>query len=301
MKKNVVVTGATSFIGVQLIQELRLKSVGIYAAIRPGSKNRNRLPHFPDLNIIPCDLSDVNQMVAYLPEKVDLFYHLAWEGARKPYRDNEVIQQANYRAAIQAYRVAKEKGCKKFIGVGSQAEYGKTQGIITEDYPKNPTTQYGNYKLKAYSQLKNMGIADGITVIWPRIFSVYGQYDYPGTLIMSAIEKMKNNQPLDLTECVQNWNYLYVKDIGQMLCQMGFENCESGAYNLASCDNRTLKEYVKELKQILGSTSELNFGAATYGAEGVISFQPSINKLKKAFPLFEFTSFGKGIKEMFSR
>ena len=301
MKKNVVVTGATSFIGVHLIQELRLKSVEIYAVIRPGSKKRNRLTEFPDLNIISCDLSDVNQMVEHLPAKVDLFYHLAWEGARKPYRDNEAIQQVNYKAAIQAYRGAKEKGCKKFIGVGSQAEYGKTQGIITENYPKNPTAQYGNYKLKAYSQIRNMGIADGITVIWPRLFSAYGQYDYPGTLIMSAIEKMKHNQPLDLTECVQNWNYLYVKDIGQMLCQMGFADCESGAYNLASCDNRTLKEYVKELKQILKSSSELNFGAVMYGAEGMISFQPSINKFEKAFPIFEFTSFAKGIKEMFSR
>ena len=115
---------------------------------------------------------------------------------------------------------------------------------------------------------------------------------------MSAIEKMKQNQLIDLTECVQNWNYLYVKDIGRMLCWMGFEDCEAGIYNFASEDNRPLREYVEELKQILGSRSKLYFGSVQYGDEGIVSFQPSIEKFMRNCPFFYFTDFKEGICEM---
>lgn len=295
---RIVVTGATSFIGVHLIQALQKESVEVYAVIRPNSRNQKRLDDFSGLHIISCELKDMDKLENLLPENIDLFYHLAWEGARKPYRDDEKIQQLNYQAAVQAYQVVKEKNCRKFIGVGSQAEYGTSQGIITEGYPAYPNTQYGKYKLKTYRELEKKGKNDGIAVIWPRIFSVYGKYDYPGTLIMSAMEKMKRDQPIDLTQCVQNWNYIYVKDIGRMLCQMGFEDCEIGIYNFASKDNRPLREYVEELKQILGSHSKLNFGSVRYGAEGIVSFQPSIEKFTQNCPFFTFTDFKNGICEM---
>ena len=41
--KTVVVTGATSFIGVHLIQELQKEYPQVYAVVRPSSKHLSRL------------------------------------------------------------------------------------------------------------------------------------------------------------------------------------------------------------------------------------------------------------------
>lgn len=296
--KTVVVTGATSFIGVHLIQELQKEYPQVYAVVRPSSKHLSRLNKCQGVQIIPCFLQEMERLAEIIPEQIDVFYHLAWEGARQPYRDDKIIQQINYEAAVQAYLVAKDKKCKKFIGVGSQAEYGKTQGVITEKYPEHPTTSYGIYKLKAHREIEKRGRVDGISVIWPRLFSVYGKYDYSGTLVMSALAKMKQNQTMDFTECIQNWNYLYVKDIGRMLRDLGGNACEEGTYNLASRDNRPLKKYVEEMRKILGSSSKLNFGAISYGAEGIVSFQPSIEKFERNFPGYTFKEFRIGIEEI---
>lgn len=295
---KIIVTGATSFIGFYLIEELLNHGQDVWAIVRKDSKNMERLSKFENLHIVKCDLRNIKNLSNLLLGRFEVFYHLAWEGARTPYRDDKIIQQENYDAAMQAYIVAREKQCKKFIGIGSQAEYGKTEGFVSEGYPECPTTEYGKHKLKAYRKIESMGMVDQISVIWPRVFSAYGKYDYPGTLIMSALEKLKQNKAMDFTECVQNWNYLYAEDIGRMLYLIGIETCETGVYNFASRDNRSLKKYVEELKQISNSKSELRFGVIPYGSEGMVSFQPVIEKFERNFSEFQFISFKNGIKKM---
>lgn len=296
--KTIVITGATSFIGVHLLQQLYTDEFEIYAVTRAGSKNLSRLAAFPKVETVFCDLCDMEKLRDLLPTHIDVFYHLAWDGTRRPRRDDEALQRQNYVAALQAYTVAGEKGCRKFIGVGSQAEYGKTVGLISESYPARPETMYGKYKLQAGQELLQKGKQDGIAVIWPRIFSVYGPYDSPETLIMTALRKFRNNESMKLTECIQNWNYLYVEDAGRMLALLGLQECETGVYNFASGDNRPLREYVLELKTLLRSESVPDFGAVPYGSEGIVSFQPDISRFMKSFPFFGFTSFDKGIADL---
>ena len=297
--KKIVITGATSFIGVHLIEELsRQGNYDIYAIIRPNSANKYRLDSIAGINVIECSLEDMDKLYDKLPEQIDVFYHLAWEGARRPHRDDAALQEKNYNAALKAFALAVAKKCKVFVGAGSQAEYGKTVGTITEDYPTEPTTEYGKYKLKAYQEISRIGKEKGVAVKWPRIFSAYGRYDYAGTLLMSAIDKFQKNEPLDMTQGLQNWNYLYVRDIAKMLILVGTAKCEDGVYNFASLDNRSLHDYILELKNILNSNSNINFGAVSYSSEGVISFEPVINKFVNNFQDAEFTSFINGVQEM---
>ena len=55
--KKIVVTGATSFIGVHLIQALLKKNCFIYAVVRPKSININRLPKSFKLKVIELDIN----------------------------------------------------------------------------------------------------------------------------------------------------------------------------------------------------------------------------------------------------
>ena len=124
--KTIVITGATGFIGVHLLQQLYTEDCVIYAVTRAGSPNLARLTAFPKVKTVFCDMAEMPQLRHLLPEHIDVFYHLAWDGTRRPQRDDEVLQKKNYQAALQAYEIARGKGCRKFIGAGSQAEYGKT-------------------------------------------------------------------------------------------------------------------------------------------------------------------------------
>ena len=297
--KNVVVTGATSFIGVHIIKEYLKNNCKVIAVVRPNSKNLNRLPKSEFLKIIEVSMEKIQNIVDEIEYKrIDIFYHLAWEGARVPYRDDAAMQNKNYKCAINAMIVARELGCNIFIGAGSQAEYGKCMGKINENYPTSPITEYGKAKLKAYETLKIMARENNMKFIWTRIFSVYGVYDYKGTLVMSALDKMKNNESMLLTQCIQNWDFIYVEDVARAMYLLANTSCMDGIYNIASGKSRQLKDFVIDMKEICKSTSELQFGAVPYNSEGVISFEPIVDKLKQNLGWACEMNFKDGIKKM---
>lgn len=295
--KNIVVTGATSFIGGYLLDELANSSCKIYALVRPNSKNKHNLESRKNVYVIEVGLENIDDLRAHL-NNVDVCYHLAWNGTRVPERYDDELQKSNYEYSIETYEVMKDLGCKVFIGVGSQAEYGFCQDVITEDNISEPNTAYGVWKLATGHKLIELGNKDGIRVIWGRIFSIYGKGDYENTLIMSSIRKMQNNEPIDMTEGTQYWNYLYVEDLAKILVELKNNNEASGIYNLASDDTRMLKDYILNLKSALHSDSIINFGAVPYRAEGKVNIMPSIEKLKQCILDIHFAKFNKEVKKL---
>lgn len=297
--RNVVVTGATSFIGVHIIKEYIKNNCEVIAVVRPNSKNLNRLPISNLLTVIEIGMEEIEKLIEKIQtKKIDIFYHLAWDGVRVPYRDDAILQNENYLCAIKAMNVAKILGCHTFIGTGSQAEYGKCIGKIDENYPAKPVTEYGKAKLKAYETLKKIAKENKIKFVWTRIFSVYGIYDYQGTLVMSALDKMKRNESIPLTECIQNWDFIYVEDVARAMYLIANTSCMDGIYNIASGDSRELKDFVIDMKDICKSKSELQFGIIPYNSEGVVSFDPIVDKLKKNLSWACVVSFEEGIKKI---
>lgn len=281
-KKRIIITGATSFIGSYIVKEFIKNGHHVTAIVRPNSFNLTRLEKHPSLCIVELDIDEIEKLDSIIgKQQYDLFYHLAWEGIRGDDRDNEQLQQKNYRNAIKAMQVASKLECKAFIGAGSQAEYGHCKGEITETYQAIPTTQYGKAKLETYTKLSEIAQQSDMRIIWTRIFSVYGVYDYNKTLIMTLINKMLNNEPIELTECIQMWDYIYVEDVAEMMYLLGMSNAAHGIYNIASGDSRPLKEFVMQIKAQLNSTSELKFGAIPYGDNGIINIQPNVKKIQE--------------------
>ncbi len=298
--KEVIITGATSFIGVYLISDLLNCGCKVTAVVRKNSNNVGKLPKHDNLSIVLADIADIEYIKEVVNDKkFDAFYHLAWGGVRAPERDSRVLQENNYRATMSAVRLAIELGCNTFIGTGSQAEYGQCKGKISENYPTHPVTEYGKAKLRACQDAMKLSVPTNMNFIWTRIFSLYGDKDYFGTLIMSSLKKMMNDEVIALTECVQNWDFLHVRDAANVLRLLGEKKCASGIYNLASGLSRPLREFVLQMKEITSSKSDLNFGAISYSVEGIISFEPVIDNLKKMTLWQPKIQFDDGIREIF--
>lgn len=293
---KVVITGATSFIGVHVINECVKKDYEVYAVVRPNSINLSHLPENDKIHVIELEMGDYDKLAEHI-DYADAFVHLAWEGAREPQRDNEEMQLKNYECAISAMNAANHLGCQVFLGSGSQAEYGKVDGEVTELSPCNPTTEYGKKKLLTCSKLNEIANSSGIRFVWTRIFSVYGKYDYAGTLIMSAGKKMKNDEPIELTACTQLWDYLYVEDAAKAIVTLVEKEKASGIYNIASGVKKPLRAFVEEMKDVFKSKSELKFGMIQYGAGGPVNLRPSNAKLMSLGWRPE-VDFKEGITEM---
>lgn len=295
---NVVITGATSFIGISIINNLIKRNHFVWAVVRPKSVNRQRIPLSENIQIVECDMQELEHLPDLIKIPVDAFCHLAWEGVRAPYRDDAVIQKQNYRAAMKAVEVCNRLSCKKFIGCGSQAEYGKMNGRIAEDYPCNPNTEYGKAKYKACCDIAAYARQHQIHFIWGRIFSIYGPGDYEKSLIMMCIDKMKKNENIPLTECKQDWDYLYIDEAAEIFTRFITMCCDDGVYNVASGKHEKLKEYVKKIKCVTQSESMLEFGSLPYPESGMVSFIPVVSKLKEALKWQPKIEFEEGIQNI---
>lgn len=299
--KTILITGATSFIGQNLINIL-IDEYKIIAVIRANSKKINMLPFHKNLSIIQLNMNEYDKLPQILNIKnLYVFAHLSWGGTRGADRNNEQLQNENYRNSIAALHAAEQLGVKIFMSAGSQAEYGQHKSVITEETQPNPITAYGKNKLKFYEYSMKFCKEQNIKFLEPRFFSLYGVGDYEGTLIMSMLDKMLKNEPCDLTDCTQKWNFLNIKDaVNAMKILLENKDVKPGAYNFASNDTRELKSFLLEMKAITQSNSKLNFGAIPHNDSGKYGINPDITKLFETGWKPEIT-FESGIKDILGK
>lgn len=277
--KTILITGATSFIGLNLLNYL-LNDYKIIAIVRSNSQKLEKLPVNVNLSVVELNLEKYDKLPLIITENIYGFIHLAWNGTRGADRENIEIQKLNYKYSISALHSAAKLNAKIFMSAGSQAEYGLQNNIITENTVPKSVTAYGKSKLKFYEYGMEFCKNNNIKFVEPRFFSLYGPGDYEGTLIMSMLDKMLKNEPCDLTDCTQKWNFLNIKDaVAGMKILLESKLVKSGAYNFASKDTRELKSFLLEMKNITNSKSILNFGAILHNDSGKYGINPDISKL----------------------
>lgn len=291
-----VITGATSFIGLELIDLLLAKGHEVFAVCRPQSFGIPKIPQ--KATVVFAEMSEYGNLHKLI-QNADVFINLAWGGTGHSGRDVIEVQKENIACSTSAIFAADKMGCSVFLEAGSQAEYGSTSDLQQEDSVCMPFSEYGKAKL----EVKNVGfeLAEklGIKYIHLRIFSMFGENDHPWTLVMSSLDKMLANEQVDLSPCTQNWNFVYVKDAVQMilaLCSYAYNDSSfrHEVYNVASLDTRPLKCFVEEMKQIVKSESKLNYGANI--PANFVSLQPDMTKTIKASSFDNFHSFSEVIQ-----
>ena len=126
---KVIITGATGAVGMALIQELVLHGVEVTVVCHKESKRKKQFSLFPELKVIDCDLNELKSITDMCPNDYDTFYHFAWDGTFGNTRNNVEGQIQNIQYTIDAVELAHSLGCRRFIGAGSQAEYGRVDGV----------------------------------------------------------------------------------------------------------------------------------------------------------------------------
>ena len=293
-----VITGATSFIGLELINYLHQNGEEVIAVCR---SNSNKLSEIPvGVKIVHATMDEYAQLHEVIPQ-ADIFINLAWEGTGHSGRDLTNIQKDNIKNTLEAMISSQKMGCKLFVESGSQAEYGSIETTIKEESACNPFSEYGKAKLEVLEKGRKLSQEIGIKYVHFRIFSIYGENDHPWTLFSTCIQKMLKNEEIELSSCTQHWNFLYVKDAVALIHKVSRKaylenNFHSEIYNLASNDTRVLKDFVEDIKNTLKSKSNLKYGKIE--VKNLVSLQPSIDKLLEMVGNFTFTPFNTIIKKL---
>ena len=293
-----IITGATSFIGLEFTKLVLECGHDVFAVCREGSKSLEKLPKDPSLSVFFATMDEYEMLPSKI-DSADIFVNFAWDGTNYEGRTKTDIHKKNIENTKIAFRIAKEIGCRLFVESGSQAEYGVYDGLIDENTPCNPFTEYGKGKLAMKQEGFKLSEEIDLKYLHLRIFSTFGEGDHPYTLFMNAVSKMLNNEPLDLSPCTQKWNFLYSRDAVKQiyyLCEKAVndDSFKHEVFNLASEDTRILKDYVVRLKVLLHSESQLNYGVFT--PEHLVTLNPNISKLKNYIGFVASYSFDEAAK-----
>lgn len=293
-----IITGATSFIGINFIKELIKEDNYIYAIIRPESEKKCLLPISDKIKIVELDMCKYNTIHTLIPEPCDIYCSFAWNGTRGSDRDNSKLQELNLIHSLEALTSVLKLKIKKVISAGSQAEYGLCTNKTDENHIENPITEYGKSKLKFYKQACEICKKQNISFKEPRFFSLYGKGDFDGTMIISILKKMLKNESCDLTECTQIWDFMHIKDAVKALMLLCTKDCVDGVYNFGSGYARELKYFIDCMHELSQSKSILNFGEIPYPSTGIVNVYPDIQKLQTELNFNPNISFDQGILEI---
>ncbi len=277
--RRAIITGATGMLGATLSRLLLTKEIEVVALIRPGSKKRGNLPaEAPGLTVLECDMKAVPE--AALPD-ADAWFDFAWNAPAGPGRNDEALQAENVRCLLEALKKAKACGCNVFLGAGSQAEYGRVEGVLREDLPLCPENAYGKAKKQAEEESRALALELGLDHVWARILSVYGPYDNSYTMITGSILSLLKKERPTFTKGAQIWDYLYSEDAAEALFALAKKGVSGEAYVLGSGEARPLSEYIEMLRDAVDPGAPIGLGERPYAEGQVMHLTADITKIRR--------------------
>lgn len=301
--RDIVISGATGFLGKNLARKFLENGDRVWAVIRPESKNRNVLPaENPNLKLVVCNLSD-NEKVINTIKKADVWFHFAWGGVNREEIDSPEVQRKNIEMSVNVLYMAHELQCNVFMDAGSRVEYGIVDGIMRESTECHPVNEYGKAKLKFYGQASDLCKQYGMKYCHLRFFNVYGYGDHPWSIISTLLRELPKGHTVSLSACRHKWNFMYIEDAVDAVYRLyqaveDKEDFKSGIFNIASEDTRELRSFVEEVYRIVGNKGKLEYGTFIQAKEGALSVIPDIRRLYEMTGGWkEKYSFEKGIRE----
>ena len=277
-----LVTGASGFLGSHLVRKLLERKHSVTVLLRPGSDQWRLRDCLSQIEIIYGSLESATDLATEVQkDTLDATFHLAWSGVTGEHRNSVDQVTKNVAHSLQLWQAVHKAGCKTFIGVGSQAEYGPYSGVLHENIPTAPETMYGASKLALGIMLKQLCVTVGMRFVWLRLFSVYGPTDDERHMVPSLIRSLMQQQKPTLTDEKQVWDYLYVTDVAAALCA-AMETEAAGVFNLGSGQACILRDFITEVRDCIDPALPLGFGEVSYRHDQVVHLEANISRLKNA-------------------
>ena len=175
--KTAFVTGASGFIGVNLVKQLGEAGWSVIAMHRETS-DLTYLRQFPATRVVG-DIGDREFLEGAIPEGVDAVFHVAGNVSFDSAGD-EAQTHANVLGTRAVVEVAKAKNVGRFIHTSTGAVFGLHDGVpIDETAPSNADEIGVNYcsTKKAAEDIVLAAAAGGLDAVCVNPGSVVGPYD----------------------------------------------------------------------------------------------------------------------------
>ena len=282
---KILVIGSTGFIGSNLIEELRLLNYN--TAFLSNSKS--------DDIFVYCDLNNPAQSKDYLIEfNPDVVIHLAWIGIPDYSYENST---RSLNSSIEFLNIIIENtNCSKIIVTGSCWEYGKQHGICNENDSLIVSSYFTWAKISLFNYLYYKCSESKISLLWFRLFYVYGPRQRSISLIQNLIESFKLKKIPNILYPNNKNDFVYVGDVVKVIIRAMDLDIPSGVYNIGSGKAYSVYDICLEVEHQLYKIDETSQLILKNGKKSEsINFYASTEKTNKLINLKCDTSLKEGI------
>lgn len=233
---NVLVTGASGFIGSNLIPELSKKGYEVHSLQRyvTGRYNdRDKNTHVADLR----DYAKVRDIIAEL--KPEFVIHLAAiSPAAYSYTHQLEIMDVNFHAAINLAEANRELNpfLNQFLAAGTSEEYGiQKEFPIKESADLRPGSPYAVSKVAMDKYLRYMYEAFNFPVTVLRPFNTYGRRSNTHFVVERILSQMLTSDKIQLGNPKPIRDFLYRSDhVDAYLTCLGNEKAIGRTFNFCT-------------------------------------------------------------------
>ena len=279
MKERLFLIGGSGFIGKNLVRCLYEQyAISVYDKFI----DKEYFSHYPDVktNLIELDKDKIGECV----DAPDYIINLASiVTAERDLSLFESMIDSNLKVLLNLYgRFKEEAKLKLFIQFGSSEEYGNDGSPFVETMREKPNSPYALVKQLTTNTAMMLHRNYEFPIMVVRPGNLFGPLQGGKKFIPYVIDKLKQNAPLNVTPCEQRRDFIYADDfawaIGELL--KNHTKAVGQIVNVSSGESLSLRNIIEHCRKVIGSKSEVNYGAIPYRENEVMDLRCSVDKLE---------------------
>jgi nucleoside-diphosphate-sugar epimerase len=246
VRRSAFVTGATGFVGLNLVERLMHEGWDVTALHRPTSDLKYLSRFAPRLAV--GSITEADSLLRAIPARTDTLFHVA--GNTNMWRNGNAEQtRDNVEGTRNVVEAAIAKGVRRLVVTSSISAYGLVSGEIAEETPSLAEKSPVNYQRTKWraQEIARAALSRGLEVVILQPGAIIGPYDlgtWSRLFLMVRDGKLRGVPPARMT-------FAHVREVvGAHIAAA--DKGENGGQYLLGGENRRMLDFVREIAILLG-------------------------------------------------
>ena len=257
---NVLVTGASGFVGSEITQALWKRGHRVWGIGRNALENTpTALWRYYSGNLA----SDTGMELFIRQATPEAVVHLAGQASvAASWRDTSDTIDSSVVGSVNLFLMLRRTGAPvhTFVNVGSAEEYAPSDIPLTEESPIGPSNPYGIMKVAQAETLRLLFTESSIRLIHFRPFNHIGPGQHRNFVISDwayQITHSAHAPTISVGNVKVVRDFTDVRDVVRAYVQAAEGDVPEGTYNLASGVGRSLQSVLEDLQWYAGIVAEI--------------------------------------------
>ncbi len=287
MKKKILITGGTGFLGFNFIKSLNQKKYDITSL---SSKKKSKKNFIKGVKYVFCDISNFKKLKKKIGKQYSFIVNFS---GNIDHKNKSETFRVHYQGLKNLVKLIDKKHLELFIQIGSSLEYGKLKSPQKENLVCRPVSYYGRAKyLSSRYILKKLN-----RFLILRLYQVYGPYQKNDRLIPYVIKSCLRNKEFSCTEGLQIRDFLFVDDLVNLLSKIiNKKKMHYSVYNVGSGKPLKVKKLINLIVKKI-KNGKPKFGKIKMRKEETKNLFPNTRSVQKDFKWRPKVSISQGLQK----